>query len=442
MRPWLALPIFLVACAAPPAEIADDAGATPPRTPVSASPSAYSMLSWLPARATPTRLRTSARGDLVVVAGRFSGTVDFGDGPKTAQGASDGFVAAWDLKGHLQWSRAIADGGLQGVVGLAVTDDGRVGIAGARVANDAAGASDVHGRGHGFVATFARDGASLGEFRLGGDSLSAAGHALASTREGWLVVLSTDDVLDVGGARFEASADDPHVNVLAWLDGRGEVLATLRVGGWNAAIATSAKGTWAATTRGVDTSTGSDPAHPVLYGEYQIVSGERAGVPSRTQAVESAPGAMAFSPDGDLVVVGAFSGTTHFGSVVLANAEPDDRGFDSPCYIDGFVARLSGDLTPRWAVAYGAAGDDEIADVAVAPNGTIHVVGTRDFACESYGGPLPGTRFATVYGGDGALLAHTEFGPGYEWQVAVGADGSTFALGDGQLTRMMPAPAR
>jgi hypothetical protein len=91
----------------------------------------------------------------------------------------------------------------------------------------------------------------------------------------------------------------------------------------------------------------------------------------------------------------------------------------------------------------GAIGDDALWDVAVAPNGTIHVIGSQNYACNSFGGPLPGTRFAASYGGDGTSLAHTELGPGYyETQVAVAADGSTFALGDGEFTRMMPVPAR
>jgi hypothetical protein len=61
-----------------------------------------------------------------VIAGNFTGTVDFGGGPLTSIGLSDIFVAAFDASGSHLWSRRFGDAALQDGWRVAVDTNGNV----------------------------------------------------------------------------------------------------------------------------------------------------------------------------------------------------------------------------------------------------------------------------------------------------------------------------
>ncbi len=66
----------------------------------------------------------------VIIAGSFDGQVDLGGGPRSAMSGTDVFLARYSSMGDHLWDVQIGPEGLQYANGLAVADDGRIGLSG------------------------------------------------------------------------------------------------------------------------------------------------------------------------------------------------------------------------------------------------------------------------------------------------------------------------
>ena len=66
----------------------------------------------------------------VIIGGSLLGTVNFGGGNRAAMGGEDLFVARYDAKGVYAWDKVFGDGGEQQIVGFALDKDGNVVLAG------------------------------------------------------------------------------------------------------------------------------------------------------------------------------------------------------------------------------------------------------------------------------------------------------------------------
>ena len=81
---------------------------------------------------TATAVAVDSSGNIVVT-GTFNGTVDFGDGPLTANGSTGVFVAKLDSSGNILWSKAFGDAHVTSAtapVGVAVDASNNIAIAG------------------------------------------------------------------------------------------------------------------------------------------------------------------------------------------------------------------------------------------------------------------------------------------------------------------------
>lgn len=126
-----------------------------------------------------TELSCDAAGN-PVLAGSFSGKVDFGGGSLTSAGLGDAFLAKFDTSGSLSWSRAFGSTGADVGGGLAVDGSRDVVLTGSFQGSvdfgggalTAAGGSDL------FVARFSASGVHVSSARagdaLGQEGLSAA----------------------------------------------------------------------------------------------------------------------------------------------------------------------------------------------------------------------------------------------------------------------------
>ena len=118
---------------------------------------------------TASGLAVDDAGD-VVIAGTFTGTVDFGDGPKTSAGGADIFVAKLDANdGAPLWSKAFGDSGNQVANGLAVDGAGNAIVSGAcsGVVNFGGGPLPCLGDADIFIAKFTPSGAHVWAQRFG-----------------------------------------------------------------------------------------------------------------------------------------------------------------------------------------------------------------------------------------------------------------------------------
>src|SRR5437773_827609 len=69
-----------------------------------------------------TAVAVDKQNNSVIVAGYFTGTVDFGGGPLTSAGGADVFVAKYAADGGFQWAKRF--GGTSGDVAASVAVDG------------------------------------------------------------------------------------------------------------------------------------------------------------------------------------------------------------------------------------------------------------------------------------------------------------------------------
>ena len=131
-------------------------------------------------------IATDATGN-VLVAGDFTGTIDFGGGALASAGGTDAFVAKLDPSGGHVWSKSFGDDAFQIARGVAADATGNVVVVGDFAGSTNFGGAALASKGatDGFVALFDPSGAHLGSTNFGGaeydsaTSVSAAGGAIA-----------------------------------------------------------------------------------------------------------------------------------------------------------------------------------------------------------------------------------------------------------------------
>ena len=159
----------------------------------------------------------------VAITGFFGGTVDFGAGPKTSAGGTDIFVAKFAADGLNLWSKAFGDADIQAPSALALDATGNMLVSG-RFAGTvdfgdgpktSAGGTDI------FVAKLAaNDGAPLWS-KAFGDSKDQAASSVAVDSVGDLIVTGAfAGTVDFGdGAKMNAGGADIFIAKLAANDG-------------------------------------------------------------------------------------------------------------------------------------------------------------------------------------------------------------------------------
>jgi hypothetical protein len=112
---------------------------------------------------------------------------------------------------------------------------------------------------------------------------------------------------------------------------------------------------------------------------------------------------VAADPDGNVVMVGAFTYTVDFGGGPLVSTGPA-----GPDMFDCFVVKFDGEGNHLWSFSFGGNGDDFANTVTIGSDGNIAVSGTYMLSVDLFGNLLPdfGFRdfFIAVFGPDGSHL--------------------------------------
>jgi len=250
----------------------------------------------------------------VVQVGTFQGTALVGTVPFTAAGQIDFFVAKYDADGSLAWIRPFGGAGNDSATSVALDKDGNVYIA----------------------------GASDGALTLGGSSFGQ------NTATG-AFLLALDPYGNVKGAKaFGGGAYGTVVEVTAASDGSiglcGSYTGQIDLGG---GPITAAQGTYAG-----------------FVAKFDSTATLSYGVALGTSATTTAQG-LAFGAQGQLAVVGTFTGTGQFGSATLTSAGASDV----------FVTTFDPTGNPLASKSLGGAGQDDGRAVAFDPLGNLLVVG-------------------------------------------------------------------
>ncbi|MGK3994969.1 SBBP repeat-containing protein [Sorangium sp. So ce1024] len=309
----------------------------------------------------------------VLVAGEFSGTLEFGGAPRTSAGGRDGYVARLDAEGRELWLQTLGGRGFQAATGVAAAATGRVVVVGrftgALTIGDerleSAGGSDV------FVASFDADGRPLWSRRFG-DGFDQQARAVAMDEHGNAVVVGDfAGTLDLGGEPLE-SAGDLDVFVVS-LDALGGHRWSKRFGdaGPQRARAVAVDGAGDVVVGGEFSGTIDLGGGPRTTEAPQAVfvaklDGRGAHRYSRVLGERGASlGQLLVDGTGDVIVVGGFRGEAELAGGPVRSAGSDDV----------FVAKLDPQGGFRWSHRFGGPGADRATGVAVDRERQVFVTG-------------------------------------------------------------------
>ncbi|MDB4944831.1 MAG: hypothetical protein JWP97_4365 [Labilithrix sp.] len=318
---------------------------------------------------------TDAAGN-VVVAGNFSGTIDFGGGPLVSAGSWDIFVAKLDAAGNHLWSKRFGDADQQEAHTVAV---------------DAAGDIVLGG-------TF------WGSVDFGGGLLTSAGYVDAYVAK-----------LDAAGnhvwSKRYGDADRQGTNGVA-VDAAGNVFVT---------------GDCAGT---IDFGGGTlPPVGPMGKRDIFLFSLDPTGAHRWSKRFTSMGGigiGVAADPSGN-VILAAESSTTFMD---LGTGPLPYKGEQ-----DVILGKFSPAGDPIFARSFGSTGQDWVYAVAADPSGNILVTGTADTAMDFGNGPVssasgPPSAFIAKLSPSGDLLSGTVHGTQATGTgIAADALGNVFASG-------------
>jgi hypothetical protein len=145
-------------------------------------------------------------GKDVVVAGTFTGSVDFG-GTTLAASTADGFVARYSPSGKLRWVRRIGAMGTEEAFAVVVTDEAEVVVAGyyEGLGPDLGDGPLRRAQGSDlYVARFTADGDHISSYAFGGPG-NELPSALAATPDGGAVLVGTfEGEMSAAGSDLES----------------------------------------------------------------------------------------------------------------------------------------------------------------------------------------------------------------------------------------------
>ncbi|AUX31193.1 hypothetical protein SOCE836_033210 [Sorangium cellulosum] len=309
----------------------------------------------------------------LLLAGEFSGKLEFGGAPRTSAGGRDGYVARLDAEGRELWLQPLGGIGFQAATGVAAIAAGRLVVAGRfsgalSVGKDrlqSAGGNDV------FVASFDADGTPLWSERFG-DGFDQQARAVAMDERGNAIVVGDfAGTLELGGDPL-VSAGDLDVFVASF-DALGKHRWSKRFGdaGLQRARAVAVDGAG-------NVIVGGEFSGAIDLGGGPRVAGERPAVfvakldskgghlYSRVIGEQGATlGQLLVDGTGDVLVAGGFRGEASLAAGPVRSAGGDDV----------FVAKLDPEGGYRWSHRFGGAGADRATGVAIDRERQVFVTG-------------------------------------------------------------------
>lgn len=327
----------------------------------------------LPDKAGGGALAFDDAGNLFV-GGTAEGTVDLGGGP-TSGDWSDAFVAKYDPTGALVWATRFGTGtGWEAVGDLALTPEGDVVVAGVFQGTVDLGAGPVTALAYRdmFVARFSgSDGTYMWSRTMSGTGDDYAQDVAVDGSGGVYVTGTARGVVDLGDgipvyatlflARYAAS-DGAHVWSRVFGDGMTSGGEGYGVGVSGTSVVIS--GTWG----GVGDLGGpplSTTAMSPFLARYAAADGAHLASSVASCSGTSTAYALAMGPSGAVALTGNFRGTCDFGSGPLTSAGDADL----------FVAGYDAAGVSTWAQRFGSFADEYAENVAIGPDGVVHVAG-------------------------------------------------------------------
>lgn len=318
-------------------------------------------------------LVADVNGDLLV-AGEFSGTLEFGGTPRTSAGGRDGYLVRLDPEGHEVWLQPLGGVGFQAGTCAASGTDGRVVATGRFSGTLAIGAATLRSAGGNdvFVASFDAAGALLWSKRFG-DGFDQRSRAVAVDAQGNAILVGEfAGEIDFGGGALKSAGD--YDVFVAKLDPDGEHVWSKRFGDAapqrGGAVAVDGAGNVVVGGELAGTvDFGGGPrnagAEPAVFMAKLDQNGEH--VWSRRIGEQGASlGQIVVDGAGNVLVAGSFRGEARLAGGLLKSVGEEDV----------FVAKVNPAGDFLWAHRFGGTGADRGTGVAIDLDGDTLVTGS------------------------------------------------------------------
>lgn len=315
----------------------------------------------------------------ILVAGSFSGSINFGATTLTASGADDVFVAKFGSGGQLMWAKSFGDAGLQTASGIGVDANGNVYVTGSFKGSINFGGGALAAQGTLFVDVFlaklTTDGNHVWSKSFGDVNVQNARGLAVDTAGNVVIVgffqndinfggmtLSTNGLYDMFVAKFDTGgthqwsrrfgdmAADQRARAVT-TDGTGNVYITgdvagmIDVGG-GAMTATAGQSAFVAKL---------DPQGNALWAKLS-------GGTAMSKAIGNA---ISVGPTGDVAVGGNFRGDFDLGGTPVMNPGVDDA----------FVTVFTGAGAHTYTKTFGDSESQNVIAVAIAANNEVIAAG-------------------------------------------------------------------
>jgi hypothetical protein len=368
----------------------------------------------------------------IVLAGYFSGEIDFGGGPLLSAGSNDIFVAKFDASGEHLWSNRYGDINYQEAYDVAVDSAGNIIITGGfrGVLNFGGPPLENQGERHkSFLAKFSPSGQHLWSHHFPAQGIIPT----YGFTGGWGEYLSVDASGNIAiyeyWYHFHPDGVDGHFETLWKIDadgepvwssrilflthgytsgdllikglefvGDGNLIAVGELGG-NVIIATETNEMYYDYYQLQGNSPGRDFFIVKFGPNRELLRDDTYGNTDDVHVMD-----CAVAPGGETAVVGAFSGSVDFECDVLVSGEG----------IDGYIVTFDLEGDPVWCRKIGDAGNQEINHVGWPAPGSLFVAG-RFTGSINLGGDLRINEdyiddyFLAEYTGDGSYLDDMHF---------------------------------
>ena len=382
----------------------------------------------------------------VIVAGQFTGLITLGETNVGSAGSSDALLAKYDSNGNLLWVWRAGEMGTDTAQAVAVATNGDVLVAGRFSGTVDFGGVTLTARGSGdaFLARLDRDGHLLWAQQGGGTSGADTAYAVAVDGDGNALMVGAFDTSAIFGATTIYAASSTYDGFVAKYDLAGNVLWARRGGGTGddqvRAVAADAAGSvfiggyfYNSATFGTNTlsSNGTNGWTVVSQNSFLAKLDSAGNFLWASQAggagTDTANG-LAVDRTGNVFLAGTYASTTNLfpGGIILSNTSSGG---------EAFLAKYSNNGTLLWARSAGGSYNDTGTAVALDPNGNAYLTGYFGYSAKFGGVTISGNyanAFVAAYGTDGTLAwvrASQSMAPHTALGLAVDDQGGVFTTG-------------
>jgi hypothetical protein len=368
-------------------------------------------------------IATDSNGNVYVIGYSRSSSITIGSTTLTNSGSYDVFVAKYDASGTVQWATSI--GGTSADLGIDIATDslGNVYLVGYYSGTATFGSTTLTGAGSYdvFVAKYDTSGTVQWATSIGGTD-SEYGNGIATDSNGNVYVTGNyRSSITIGSTTLTNSGfDDVFV---AKYDTSGTVQWATSIGGTSTdngyGIATDSNGNVyvigeynsGSITIGSTTLTGAG-SYDVFVAKYDT-SGTVQWATSIGGTNSEYGRGIATDSNGNVYVIGGYSGTLTIGSTTLTGAGSNDA----------FVAKYDTSGTVQWATSIGGTSYDNGYGIATDSGGNVYVTGNY-----SSGSITIGSTTLTSAGSDDAFVAKYDTSGTVQWATSIGGTSTDLGI--------------